>query len=36
MGLGSCCIGAFDDEKVKAGLPVGYDPLYLVSVGRQA
>ncbi len=35
LGLGTCAIGAFDDEQVKkvAGLPLKEEPLYLMPFG---
>lgn len=35
LGLGSVCVGAFDDQAVKSllALPGNYEPLYIIPVG---
>lgn len=33
MGLGSCCVGAFDEAEVKQRFKLEYDPIYMVAVG---
>lgn len=37
LGLGSCAVGAFDDEAVARvlGLPAEQKPLYIIPVGRR-
>lgn len=34
LGLGTVCVGAFYDERVKSALGIGEDPLYIMPVGR--
>lgn len=33
LGLGSCCIGAFDDEAVKRKYNLKFQPIYIVAIG---
>jgi SagB-type dehydrogenase family enzyme len=35
LGLGSVCVGAFDDQAIRSllALPSGYEPLYIIPVG---
>ena len=35
LGLGSCCIGAFDDEEVKKRFKLPSNPIYIVAVGHK-
>jgi len=35
LGLGSCCIGAFNDEEVKKRFKLQSNPIYIVAVGHK-
>lgn len=33
LGLGSCCVGTFDVEKVKRAINTNLEPIYMVAIG---
>jgi nitroreductase len=33
LGLGSCCVGAFDEVEVKQRFKLEFNPIYMVAVG---
>lgn len=34
LGLGSCCIGAFDEDEVQKRFKLKYKPVYMVAIGK--
>jgi nitroreductase len=35
LGLGSCCVGAFDNQEVKQRFKLEYEPIYMVAIGNK-
>lgn len=35
LGLGSCCVGAFDEQEVKDKYKLEFDPIYMVAIGHK-
>lgn len=33
LGLGSCCIGAFNDAEIKQKYHIEFEPIYIIAVG---
>ena len=33
LGLGSCCVGAFDEKEVKQRYNLKFDPIYMIAIG---
>jgi nitroreductase len=33
MGIGTCCVGAFNDEEIKKKYNLTDDPIYMVAIG---